>query len=462
MEEQIERPNVCWRTRQRFLELNLFETDAIDQETVSIQRWSTRIYLLLLIIGILILLIYNGIRMETRQLEVSNPTLETYMKLQEVYGAEVKCPCTQRSVRTISFVKLIIEYHEICTSQLVSQEWIDLLFDNTTYMRFVMDFRATATHQFQVLRELCILAQKIINSNKQLFYTENLISGYLFSAKLFQAEVETMIKSFQVNTIAFSLRYISFYRFFTMGNATMTGIQAPFTLLPYTNDGILYFVNAQLNYYVGLKDMKYCTCNVNAICHLPARFFDVESIYDDGEIDGSAFNASFTPDKWFMDCWPLEALLLSSWKNNFLTNQSALNMLTTHVELTSNWTPIALNESNIKNESNTFEDLLQTLFVNHWSSQFNYSSYFSQCLPQVCTYTITQRSNFLYMFTALLGLYGGLSVVLHFLVPYMVCFLSRLLKRLSPRDSSNDSNTDNNGNLLSFILLFKIRLCITL
>ncbi|UJR16806.1 hypothetical protein I4U23_003705 [Adineta vaga] len=397
------------RMRQYLLQINLFETEAIDQATISIQRWSTRIYLLLLFVGMSIILIYNGIRLETRHYEVSNPSLEIYMELQKLYDTTLKCPCTQISILTGSFAEFVVEYDKICTSQFISQEWIDILFDNVTFRRFVVDFRATASNQFQVLRKLCDLSQATINNNIEIFYTERLISDYLLSERLFFARGET-----------------------------------PYTLLTYTNDDVNWYLNAQLNYFKGMKNLRYCTCDVNATCYLPAGFYDIETIDNDGQVSIFLINASYTPNNWFMGCWPLESLVLSSLTNSFLTNQSTLNILAMHLKIPSNSTPTALIELEYANENKTFEQLIKTSFVNRWSPSLNYSAYFTQCQPQICTYINVQHSSFLYILASLLALYGGLSVVLRLLVPHMINFINCCMKRISKHETAD--NDDNNNN----------------
>jgi hypothetical protein len=56
-----------------------------------------------------------------------------------------------------------------------------MLFDNMTAFRFPGDFRATASTQFQVLRELCNMSQTALNNDIQLFYDKEFISGALLS-----------------------------------------------------------------------------------------------------------------------------------------------------------------------------------------------------------------------------------------------------------------------------------------
>ncbi|CAF1444282.1 unnamed protein product, partial [Rotaria sordida] len=45
----------------------------------------------------------------------------------------------------------------------------------------------------------------------------------------------------------------------------------------------------------------------------------------------------------------------------------------------------------------------------------NYSAYFEMCAPSICQYHYMEQHNIVYIFTTLLGLYGGLTAGLHIL-----------------------------------------------
>jgi hypothetical protein len=77
----------------------------------------------------------------------------------------------------------------------------------------------------------------------------------------------------------------------------------------------------------------------------------------------------------------------------------------------------------------TLETLVEKLFVESWLETWNYSSYFSQCQPRYCRYVLNQRPAALYIITSLLGLYGGLSVVLHLIIPRVVEFFLKKRER---------------------------------
>ncbi|CAF3857722.1 unnamed protein product [Rotaria sp. Silwood1] len=69
----------------------------------------------------------------------------------------------------------------------------------------------------------------------------------------------------------------------------------------------------------------------------------------------------------------------------------------------------------------------------------DYNSYFQICAPSQCQYRYVEQHNFIYIFTTLLGLYGGLTAGLHIFVwnllrfyRFMVKHCSRLSQRINP------------------------------
>ena len=78
----------------------------------------------------------------------------------------------------------------------------------------------------------------------------------------------------------------------------------------------------------------------------------------------------------------------------------------------------AISSSYAKNA--TIDDLVSQLFVEDWKSSYEYGRYFTACAPQTCSYSYTEQANIANAITTILGLYGGLNVVLRWLLPPLV------------------------------------------
>lgn len=132
------------------VEYNVFDTNSTDQSIIHIQRWSTRLYVLILWLAMTVLIFYTALHVSSTQIEIGNPLLSTYLNLYDQYK-NIRCPCTQISTLYKEFLQLSVSYNQICSSEFVSEKWIEFLFDNNqTTSRYAADFRATASHQFQV------------------------------------------------------------------------------------------------------------------------------------------------------------------------------------------------------------------------------------------------------------------------------------------------------------------------
>jgi hypothetical protein len=231
----MEHESFLYRKCRFFIELNLFETVATDEHSVRIQRWSTRLYIFVLTTAMIILLAYTTLNVMTKQIEVQNPSLLTYFNLYNKYG-NVRCRCTQIALSYRAFVELSPLYHQVCRSDFISQKWIDFLFDNNmTMMRYAVDFRASASNQFQVLRELCQISYSAIDDALETFYKSKLISGDLFNKDLFNAQLNADILAFQSVTILNFRRSLIFMRSFIAGNAFMPAIQTAFRFVLHTD-----------------------------------------------------------------------------------------------------------------------------------------------------------------------------------------------------------------------------------
>ncbi len=99
-------------------ELNLFETSATDDTSFRIQRWSTRFYILIFAITLLILSIYASFHIITLRIEIQNPTMDLYKELEDKYSME--CYCSETSILHDEFIDLVPIYHQVCSGDFVT------------------------------------------------------------------------------------------------------------------------------------------------------------------------------------------------------------------------------------------------------------------------------------------------------------------------------------------------------
>lgn len=235
----MENTNYFSYFRRYLIELNLFKSNRIDVHSLSIERWSTRLYIPLLFFALLTLLIYTIFDVHSEQIQIENPSLTMYRHLYEKYP-NVKCPCRHVSIDYKNFLDLNIDLHEICSSSLISSEWISSLYlKEQTTIRYAIDFRATAFNQFSLLRDLCQLSIDTIQNEKIDFYENQLISGELFNENLFRAQIQSDVESFQRIVTSNYLRSLLLMRQFMRGNELLTDVQTAYTFIRNTEEDII-------------------------------------------------------------------------------------------------------------------------------------------------------------------------------------------------------------------------------
>ena len=234
--QSMEEENIFSRVRKLFLQFNLFNTNSRDQRNLRIERWSTRLYIPILLSSLSILLVYTILEVHSKQIQISNPSLSTYLQLHEKYE-NIKCLCTDIAISHDKFLQISASFHQVCSSDLIDKEWIEFLYEkDKTTSRYGADFRATAFNQFQILQSLCQLSSSAINDGIETLYHSELISGKLLDENLFLAQVQANILSFQTITISDYGRSLSFMRQFMADNMLLTGVQTSHSLTLKFND----------------------------------------------------------------------------------------------------------------------------------------------------------------------------------------------------------------------------------
>ena len=74
---------------------------------------SSRIYVVLLILTVLVLALFNGLGQTTISVTVSSPTLATFEQLQAAYPSKLLCPCVQIAVPYSIFLSVTASYHQV-------------------------------------------------------------------------------------------------------------------------------------------------------------------------------------------------------------------------------------------------------------------------------------------------------------------------------------------------------------
>ncbi|CAF2648385.1 unnamed protein product [Rotaria sp. Silwood2] len=126
-------------------------------------------------------------------------------------------------------------------------------------------------------------------------------------------------------------------------------------------------------------------------------------------------------DEWIVadfrgGCYPIESLLQSTLE--CLYNITCINKIKRN-DSTSDMIFRAL-DSTLSSPSVTVQSLVNALMTDQWETNITYEDYYKTCAPLSCTYSLIMRFDSIYVFTTIMDLSGGLTVVLKLFVPLVV------------------------------------------
>ncbi|UJR34695.1 hypothetical protein I4U23_027472 [Adineta vaga] len=362
---------------------------------------------------------------------VPKPSLVLFEQLQAKYPDTLSCPCRQVAVSYSSFLSITATYHQICSSEFISSQWIASLFDLETSRITPLDFRLTAAVQFRLLSLFCTSSMSMINEIRNDFINGKVVNVQLLSHVSFDTQIKSIVDKFYA-TLSMSI---------TPSNAAdmimltiiNSGIQSAihnngFTLsIPGSNQ-----YQTVPNFYPRYSNATF-TNNLQdnfAFCDAFSVVTYQAGIYAWGADQRSLIGmmtpqppAIFHVNGMHVGCEPFHSIKESTLECFF--DPICLNITTQLISnLPINDWPKPLNSSLSSRflRNSKISLIFENLMVEQWITVKNFSKYYNACEPLQCTYTFTQRNDFIYVITLLIGLYGGLTVVLRILAPFIVKF----------------------------------------
>ncbi|CAF1297605.1 unnamed protein product [Adineta steineri] len=398
---------------------NIYETESTDNTHIRQQQIYTRVYLFLYIILLSIVLFYT-ILIERRisKTHVLH-SIDEYEKLLSVYSDDISCPCTYTSISYDEFITelQVNSFHEVCDinrlrTMLTKNVQADTLPprpNDDEYSRWVNPF-------IESLEQLCSLAQDNVNKNIHVFLASTLFTNQLMSRTLFDTEMDETLSHFKNKTKTTFAHMLDFIRSTIQGNALLYINADAWSLVAVGAIDIhnTNFLSVPVTLH-NTQENTSCSCVTLRTCRIPRL-----KQYEDG---------LFPFDGLVIGCHQLETLLFSSLAcfyslecTNYLRAVIPVGSLLTesfHV-LNTLTTRFSVND--------TVEMIAYEMFIESWSNHsISYERYFNSCSPTYCTYTYYQKSDPLEILTTFLSVYGSLSIVVYFIVPYLVKIIKKIL-----------------------------------
>jgi len=403
------------------------------------QRWSTRVYIILVALSVFVLTLYSSLIIETKTIQINNASLSVVEELQK-RTSSLQCPCTILSIPYEHLFQLEPHYHQVCSSEFITSKWIEGLNRITNFSSVELslfynaagDFRVTGSAIFQVLKSMCDLANDTVVNALSQFEKTQFVSAQLLKPDLFLKQMNLIIQQFQSSLPNNSLslwqltRNITYMNQFISGSLSNIDFHFPSSII-HTTTISTFFVRQYIIPDRNRSLTEICSCANDIICGLDATIYPNITLAN-----------SYTIPNFKIRCFPIESLIQSTLEC-FYNNHSCLDIIANKINqnLFINITRLNASQSSRFLINTQVGDLIEQLFIESWSSNPSYPAYFAKCQPVLCSYTVTKRRSLLEIVTTIAGLIGGLSTIFKLLSPYIVSacvYLNRRRWRL-PRNS---------------------------
>ena len=408
-----------WRS---LIGINLFKSSLRQHPSdIKQQFWTSRIYILCLSLGIVILTFYAVLNIKQKSIEVKNPALETalHLQLQREYNASLQCSCKQINIPYGELIQLQPIYHQVCSSFLVSDDWAYKVRALLQYYPDVslhrLDFRRSY-QLFYLLSRLCVLINETVVTSLQTFDQTELVTSDLLSAGLFENQMISIVRKFQTELVKSFLRFYQLTRnviyinqYFSTANIGPLEISDRRTSLSihsYSGE------NGNTSYV--------CSCANDITCKSQLGLYDTNYISTPKNLVAGLYRA----------CFSIESLLQSTLECFYDDQDCLANVLDFYNDssIPNNLTRLDSSLNSRFKTNSTIGSLFSEFFIEYWNQSLNYSSYFSLCQPASCIYKLLRGNSLLETATLVLGLAGGLSVFLRILVPFIVTIVLGLIQ----------------------------------
>jgi hypothetical protein len=405
----IRRAAILWEKINDYIKnLNLFPfvPPSIDENEVRTQRISTRLFIFLWILSMSMLLLYTSLIINSETITVERPSLAEYSYLNSIYSQTLTCPCSKVSINYGEFIHVEYTLHQVCSSVFVDHTWLDYLFNVPPLAkRFIYDFRVGNPERFQTLRKLCELINSTISNSSILFYSNQHVNAFVIRQELLKSQIQSLTDQFRSSTAnSFSLS-LAIIRDTTQINALFSAAETNY---------ILQISAAKTQIFMHSESYDGCECVISSSCVKQAAFYKHPNS-----------TPLFVVRGFYAGCSVVESLLQSTLE--CLYDESCLNQLQSHISSSSSidMNAIPLNASSPTKYvvTSTIQELVDNLMIEEWNVSMMYETYYNECQPTQCSYTIERRNDVIYIVTTLFGIAGGLNTVLQHAVPRFVRFV---------------------------------------
>ena len=422
-------PNRRVRAWRAFREINLFESDSIDEEVVEGEKYSTSIYLICIF---LLLLIGGLVTLCISRLEYINESLPSqirFERLSQAYSSTLDCPCSKISISYQTFANVRTIFHQVCSSEFVSEQWINFINIHTgNYPTLVIgkdDLRSTLSAFWQIIGAFCRVTDQIAIDAVKLFHAADLFSPIAMNKEKLRIQsivaFETILSNLQSNMD----RTLLAIERITAGNQFVSVLGSNFDTYLVSNYDILFP-------HVSARVFGNCSClNINGC----SRQSTISSSEDHSEIVIPGIKS---------DCLMVDAVLKSTLQCYY--NLTCIELLHPSID---SLQPLKADVDKRFTLNFTITNLLDHLMIDEISIDVDFSRFYAQCQPTYCSYSYSHRFDLIFTITTLIGLYGGFSILVGFVSPMIAKYIIRRKKRRLHSQTGNTTSIPTQRMFLS-------------
>ncbi|CAF1356663.1 unnamed protein product [Adineta steineri] len=399
--------------------------------------------------------------------KVWNPSLFDYNNLERLNSNTLICPCSTTLIPYHTFISLSPSLHQVCSSDFVSDRWISVL-KNSIYSKMILtfdlvtDWRHRGSSQFQLLSNLCQLANRTIESAihrfiYQSFAVSNLLSEDNFNAyfnrtftqllqsttSYFSVLVETERLLLQVDQPSAALIKDVQYIF---NSNIRVNVTLNVTTNKYSSHLTLHLTEIRNKYFNSIT----CICGTNPDCQTPSVIIQKK------ETSGEFYLAYVVPGS-IVSCYAIDSLFLSTLECLY-TDVDCFSILMNYVKEayltntnTSLWAdvhPLVHDSTSSQYTPNTSVGMiLKKLMIEQWNPISTYEKFYKLCAPIYCTYSQKIRKETILTLTIkMISMIAGLTVSLKLITPLLIKIIFKLLSIINKRHK-NRQEEQQRGNV---------------
>ncbi|CAF4150353.1 unnamed protein product, partial [Adineta steineri] len=372
--------------------------------------------------------LYTFLVQQNHVITVAHPSLATYHQLYNNFPITLHCPCSKISIPHRAFLNVTFVLHQVCSSDLVSSEWLNYLISFDPYHAsidrkdlYFLDFRAMGASYFQLLAIFCSLGQINIEDAQRLFSNTEFINDHVLVPSLFMEQTQTMIDLFIGITRKEFVRTFHWISVAFITNNFFNGAGMNFYMTLDDNDTVNVHFKSRLLVNISpngqFNGNKMCTCgHASLLCNIIPEFIINASYLEN-------VNSLLFYQQLYFGCVPLTGFLQSKtawWYNiTFIEHIIATYTMINHDQSSPNIKQ--LNASTLT----YFEDITMNELINKMllemsiNNNTNFDKFYYECAPLSCSYTINRRRDFIVVLLLLISICGGLNSGLQILVPFI-------------------------------------------